>query len=73
MANVSKIHRVIEGPYEDGELCWLLCLAEDSDGDLLDVEIYTETLADAFIIRDHFNKTIEPLVLRKQESGVTKQ
>lgn len=73
MANLAKIHRIINGPYEDGELCWLVCLAEDSEGNLVDVEVYTDTLSEAFVIRDHFNKTIEPLVLRKQESGVTKQ
>lgn len=49
----AKIHRHIEGPFEDvGELWYNLCLVEYDDGDLHAAEIYFDTLDDALEARD---------------------
>lgn len=73
MAYPYKVHRIVEGPYEEEGLVWLLCLAEYTDGEIGHIEMYTETVAEAICIKDTFNKTIEPLILLKENTGVTVQ
>lgn len=64
MANEVKVHRVIEGPYytEDMDEVWLLCLAEE-DGELTEIEVYFDTYDEAYAFKNHFTKSIEPIIL----------
>lgn len=70
MANEMKVHRVIEGPYEDEmEMSvWLLCLVEEND-ELTEVEIYFDTFDEAYQFKNHFTKSIEPIILANQSEG----
>ena len=54
-----KIHKVLDGPYEDEEGHFLLCLTEDGKGDLLLMEIYFETMDAAYSLIKHLSNTIE--------------
>lgn len=63
MATEMKIHKVIEGPYEDEmEMeIWLLCLAEEN-GELTEVEMYFDTFDEAYQFKNHFAKSIDPII-----------
>lgn len=66
MANEVKVHRVIEGPFDindEGEdEVWMLCLGEE-DGELTEIEVYFDTFDEAYAFKNHFNKSIEPIIL----------
>ena len=70
MANEVKVHRVLEGPYytEDMDEVWLLCLAEE-DGELTEIEVYFDTYDEAYTFKNHFTKSIEPIVLANPSEG----
>lgn len=70
MANEMKIHRVMEGPFdmEDSDEVWMLCLAE-TDGELEEIELYFDTFDEAYTFKNHFNKSIEPIVLANPSEG----
>lgn len=65
MANEVKVHRVLEGPFdiEDEEHeVWMLCLGEEN-GELTEIEVYFDNFDEAYTFKNHFNKSIEPIIL----------
>lgn len=54
-----KIHRYIEGPFEDGDELWYnLCLVEDEDGELQAAEVYFEDFDAAIDAKNALTTTL---------------
>lgn len=54
-----KIHRYIEGPFEDGDELWYnLCLVEDGDGEVFTAEIYFEDFDAALDAKNMLTTTL---------------
>lgn len=71
MVDEVKVHRVIDGPFEsdDEDGIWMVCLAEE-DSVLKEIEVYFDTFDEAYQFKNHFTKSIEPIVLAyDQEEG----
>lgn len=70
MAKEIKIHKVIEGPFEDDEEdgYWCLCLAED-DGELYDIEIFFDEFDEAYTFKMHFTKSINPIIMETDDEA----
>lgn len=71
MVDEVKVHRVIDGPFEsdDEDSIWMVCLAEE-DSVLKEIEVYFDTFDEAYQFKNHFTKSIEPIVLAyDQEEG----
>ena len=65
-----KIHRVLEGPYEDEEGYFLLCLTEDDSGELFHMEVYFETMDSAYSLVKHMATTIEAVEIEEAIDNV---
>jgi hypothetical protein len=61
-----KIHKVLDGPYEDEEGHFLLCLTEDDKGDLLHMEIYFDTMDEAYSLIKYLSNTIEAVEIEEE-------
>jgi hypothetical protein len=69
MAKEIKIHKVIEGPFEDEEDgYWCLCLAED-DGELYDIEVFFDEFDEAYTFKMHFTKSINPIIMETDDEA----
>ena len=64
-----KVHRVLDGPYEDDEgSYWLNCRVEDADEEdpkmaMFDEEIPFVSFDAAYKFQSHFLTSIEPIVI----------
>lgn len=61
-----KIHKVLDGPYEDEEGHFLLCLTEDDMGDLFHMEVYFETMDAAYSLIKYLSNTIEAVEIEEK-------
>ena len=62
-----KIHKVLDGPYEDDYGYFLVCLVEDDEGELHHNEIYFETMDAAYSLIKHLSNTIEAVEIDDED------
>lgn len=62
---IMKIHKVIDGPYEDEDdgSCYNICLVEYDDGVVEEREIEVDDFNQAYDMIKHLSRTIEPIVV----------
>ena len=67
-----KVHRVIEGPFpsEDDDEYFNLCLIEMPDGTVENIELYFETMDEAYNMVKFLSTRIEPMVFDLSDQGV---
>jgi len=73
MAKELKIHRVLEGPFENYEeegddTYWCLCLVEDN-GELYDAEFFFDNFDEAYTFKMHFTKSINPIIMETDDEA----
>lgn len=69
---IVKVHRVIEGPFPDyeDEGYFNLCLAEFPNGDMENIELYFDTMNEAYEMVKKLSTTIEPIELNFSDEGL---
>ena len=63
-----KVHKVKDGPYEEGDMWWLLCWVEDCDPEdpdnvMFDEEVPFSTFTNAYNFKKHFESSIDPIII----------
>lgn len=59
-----KIWNIKAGPFENDEgHIWNVCLVETDEGEMIDEEIYYQSMTDAMKMVDYFLTKIDPITL----------
>ena len=63
-----KVHKVKDGPYEEGDMWLLLCWVEDCDPEdpdnvMFDEEVPFSTFTNAYNFKKHFESSIDPILI----------